>query len=63
MNKFRVLLITHFILINFCLKAQHKDSVAIMKSVNNFVTAFNSFNWESFRASFTDDATIFYPFW
>jgi ketosteroid isomerase-like protein len=50
-------------LINFCLKAQHKDSVAIMKSVNNFVTAFNGFNWESFRASFTDDATIFYPFW
>jgi quercetin dioxygenase-like cupin family protein len=34
-----------------------------MKSVNDFVTAFNNFNWATFRESFTDDATIFYPYW
>jgi uncharacterized protein (TIGR02246 family) len=63
MNKARLSLIVFSLLINCSLNAQHKDSAAIMQSVNNFVTAFNSFNWESFRASFTDDATIFYPFW
>ncbi|PKG42767.1 hypothetical protein CXF67_08545 [Psychroflexus sp. MES1-P1E] len=34
-----------------------------MKSATDFVTAFNNFDWTTFRASFTDDATIFYPFW
>jgi ketosteroid isomerase-like protein len=34
-----------------------------MKSANNFVIAFNNFNWTTFKASFTDDVTIFYPFW
>lgn len=52
-----------FLLINFSLKAQNKDSLAVMKFVNNFVTAFNHFNWTTFRQSFTDDATIFYPYW
>jgi len=63
MNKARLSLIFLSLQINFSLKAQHKDSIAVMKSVNNFVTAFNNFNWTSFRESFTDDATIFYPFW
>lgn len=63
MTRVRLSLIIHFLLINFILKAQHKDSIAVMKSVNNFVTAFNNFNWAAFRGSFTDDATIFYPFW
>jgi ketosteroid isomerase-like protein len=34
-----------------------------MKSATDFVTAFNNFDWTTFRASFTDDDTIFYPFW
>lgn len=51
------------LLINFSLKAQNKDSIAVMKSAIDFVTAFNNFDWTTFRASFTDDATIFYPFW
>lgn len=52
-----------FLLINFSLKAQHKDSIAVMESVNNFVTAFNNFNWAPFRESFADDATMFHPYW
>ncbi len=63
MTKARLLLIILSLLINFSLKAQNKDSIAVIKSANNFVTAFNNFNWTTFRASFTDDATIFYPFW
>lgn len=51
------------LLISFNLKAQKKDSLAVLKFATNFVTAFNSFNWTAFRESFTDDATIFYPFW
>jgi ketosteroid isomerase-like protein len=63
MIKDRLLMIILSLLINFSLKAQNKDSITVMKSVNNFVTAFNNFNWAAFRESFTDDATIFYPFW
>ena len=63
MTKARLSLIILSLLINFSLKAQNKDSIAVIKSVNNFVTEFNNFNWAAFRESFTDDATIFYPFW
>ena len=63
MIKVRISLITLSLLIIFSLKAQNKDSLAVMKSATNFVTAFNNFNWTAFRESFTDDATIFYPFW
>jgi ketosteroid isomerase-like protein len=44
-------------------KAQNKDSTAVMKSATDFVTACNNVDWTTFRASFTDDATIFYAFW
>jgi ketosteroid isomerase-like protein len=63
MTKARLSFIILSLLINFSLKAQNKDSLAVMKSATNFVTAFNNFNWIAFRESFTDDATIFYPFW
>ncbi len=63
MTKARLSLIILSLLINFSLKAQNKDSIDVIKSVNNFVTAFNKFNWAAFRESFTDDATIFHPFW
>lgn len=63
MTNVRLSLMIIFLLINYGLKAKNKDSIAVMKSVNNFVTAFNHFNWDSFRESFTDDATIFYPYW
>ena len=56
-------LIIFSLLINFSIKAQNKDSIAVMKSATDFVTAFNNFDWTTFRTSFTDDATIFYPFW
>jgi ketosteroid isomerase-like protein len=51
------------LLINFNVKAQNKDYIAVMKSATDFVTAFNNVDWTTFRASFIDDATIFYPFW
>jgi len=63
MTKVRLSFIILILLMNFSVKAQHKDSITVMKSVNNFVTAFNNFNWAAFRESFTDDATVFYPYW
>ena len=60
-TRFSFLLIS--LLLIFDTKAQHKDSLAVLKAAGNFVTAFNNFNWEEFRGSFTDDASIFYPFW
>jgi ketosteroid isomerase-like protein len=63
MIKIRLTLIILYLIINFNLSAQNKDSIAVIKSVNNFVTAFNSFNWSAFKESFADDATVFYPFW
>lgn len=51
------------LLISFTLTAQNKDSIAVMNSATRFVTAFNNFDWPTFRASFIDDATIIFPFW
>jgi ketosteroid isomerase-like protein len=39
------------------------DSVAVTQSVDNFLIAFNSLEWEPFIKSFADDATIFFPEW
>jgi ketosteroid isomerase-like protein/quercetin dioxygenase-like cupin family protein len=63
MTKARLSLIILSLLINFSVTAQHKDSIAVMKSVTDFVAAFNHFNWTAFRESFADDATMFHPFW
>jgi ketosteroid isomerase-like protein len=63
MNISRISWIILCLLMNLGVKAQHKDSIAVMKAANDFVNAFNHFNWAQFRASFTDDATIFYPYW
>jgi ketosteroid isomerase-like protein len=48
------------VLISLDLSAQN-DSIAVMKSATNFVTAFNNFDWPTFRASFADGATFFAP--
>jgi ketosteroid isomerase-like protein len=45
------------------LKAQNKDSVAVLTAAEKFVKAFNYFDWPAFRNSFTDNATMFHPFW
>jgi ketosteroid isomerase-like protein len=55
-----------FCLTFFCcfnLSAQNKDSIAVVQAAENFVKAFNHFDWTTFRNSFTDDATMFHPFW
>lgn len=61
--RYRLSLTILYLLINFSLNAQNKDSIAVINSTTNFVTSFNNFDWPTFRRSFTDDATIFYPFW
>ncbi len=45
-------------------KTQRADpnSLAVQKAADDWVTAFNNLEWETFRNSFTDDATVFFPF-
>ena len=42
-----------------------KDSVSpeaeLQSSLSKFITAFDNLDWEAFRLSFEDDATVFYP--
>ncbi len=44
-------------------KAQKNDSIQVLQAATEFVNAFNTFNWDKFRNSFTEDATMFHPFW
>jgi len=55
------LLVIFFSCIFFNAKAN--DSVAVQLSVEKFVTAFNTLQWQPFKNSFTEDATIFFPDW
>lgn len=63
MNSKNLLLLAILYLLTFSLQAQSRDSIAVMKSATNFVSAFNNFQWTTFRESFSDEATIFYPYW
>ena len=38
------------------------NAAAVQKAADDWVTAFNNLEWETFRTSFTDDATVFFPF-
>lgn len=38
------------------------DSLAVQRAAEAFLVAFNNLEWESFRRSFSDDATAFFPF-
>ena len=38
------------------------DSQAVQRAVEAFIGAFNNLDWERFRHSFSDDATVFFPF-
>ena len=33
----------------------------VRKTLSDFIQAFDNLDWERFRASFADDATVFYP--
>lgn len=38
------------------------DSPAVQKAADDWIVAFNNLEWENFRNSFSDDATVFFPF-
>lgn len=40
----------------------NSDSLAVQKAADDFIVAFNNLEWETFRTSFSDDATVFFPF-
>jgi ketosteroid isomerase-like protein len=37
------------------------DSQSVQKAAAAFINAFNNLEWEDFRNSFADDATVFFP--
>jgi len=38
------------------------NSMAVQNAADVWVAAFNNLEWETFRNSFSDDATVFFPF-
>ena len=42
--------------------AANPDSLAVQRAAEAFIEAFNNLEWERFRRSFSDDATVFFPF-
>lgn len=38
------------------------DLQAVKKASEDFILAFNNLDWEKFRYSFSDEATVFFPF-
>ncbi len=57
------ILVIVFILVNGVVKAQQHDSIAVKQAAERFVKAFNSFDWDTFKSCFTDDASMFHPTW
>jgi len=37
------------------------DEALVRHFLSDFITAFDNLDWEKFRASFADDATVFFP--
>ena len=43
------------------LRAANTDLAAVRAALTQFLRAFENLDWEAFRASFDDDATVFFP--
>lgn len=39
----------------------NQDSLAVVKKMNEFITAFSNLQWDKFTTFFADDATAFFP--
>lgn len=68
MRSFHLKFLIVFLLLlgNISVKSQsniNKDSVDVIQKTQSFLKAFNSFDWQNFRNYFSDDATLFMPFW
>ena len=45
----------------FVLGQPASDEVAVRTTLDRFLVAFETLQWDAFRNSFADDATVFYP--
>lgn len=57
------ILFVFFACANLMAQGQRKDSLEVVAATQTFLKAFIGFDWKTFRNSFTNDATIFYPTW
>jgi ketosteroid isomerase-like protein len=55
------ILLVSFFFAGMHVHAQVTDSLEVAKATQRFIKAFVNFDWENFRNSFSDDATIFFP--
>jgi hypothetical protein len=39
----------------------NSDALAVQRAATNFLSAFINLDWDKFRSSFADDATVFFP--
>ena len=63
-NMNRILALTLMALLPIQVSAQDKTSTEeqdVTKTLSAFIQAFDNLDWESFRAAFADNATVFYP--
>jgi uncharacterized protein (TIGR02246 family) len=61
MNVKKAILSVSFLFVGMYVDAQVQDSLEVAKATQRFIKAFVNFDWENFRNSFSDDATIFFP--
>ena len=58
-------LVAALLLLGHGLRAQtptsHAEEPAVRAFLAEFISAFDNLEWDKFRNSFTDDATVFYP--
>jgi ketosteroid isomerase-like protein len=63
MKKMCALLLIQFVTLTALAQTspQANQEIAVRRTLTAFIQAFDNLNWEEFRASFADDATVFYP--
>ena len=63
MKKHLICLITVLFIhsVGFSQLFHRHDSADVVKRTKNFIQAFTSLEWQTFKSFFTDDASMFYP--
>jgi len=61
MRRILILISTFWLLLSPVSAQQQRSNVEVKLFLERFIRAFDDLDWETFRQSFSDDATVFYP--
>ena len=61
MRRILILISTFWVLLSPVSAQQQRSNVEVKLFLERFIRAFDDLDWETFRQSFSDDATVFYP--